>query len=145
MSRADEVRELRGQGLSSRRIAAELGISQTRVCQLLSTVQPVVPANTVQPDSPLNSTHPNTVQPDSPLNSTHPNTVQPVVLDEAAIRADERAILNARIKPHWDAAQAEIAALRAQLAAGAPGPGSCPAHHIALVAACPRCTPLEDS
>jgi transcriptional regulator with XRE-family HTH domain len=133
VSRAEEVRELRGQGRSTRQIAAKLGLSQTRVCQLLNSTQPAAPPDTVQPAG------------DSPLNTTHPNTVQP--LDEAAIRADERARATARIRPHWDAAQAEIASLRARVAeleAGAPGPGSCPSHRVPLVAACPRCTPLED-
>lgn len=137
MSRADEVRELLDGGLTQAQAAARLGISQQRVSALTRgcTTPGSSPARCTTPDTAPVVQPPNTVQP----------VVQPPALDEVAVRADERALLNARIKPHWDAAQAEIASLRARVTgAGSPGLGSCPAHRVPLVPACPRCTPLED-
>jgi hypothetical protein len=144
VSRRDEVRELLAGGLTQAQAAARLGITQQRVSALVRgcTTGAVAPEVVQPPASPP------VVQPSGTAQPVvqPPNTVQPP--DEAAIRADERARATARIRPHWDAAQAEIAALRgrvAELEAGSPGLGSCPAHRVPLVPACPRCTPLEDS
>jgi hypothetical protein len=119
VTRRDEVQALKGRGLATRQIAAELGISQTRVCQLLNTTQ----ANTVQPGA----------------TATQPNTVQP---DEAALRAQHWAEFRAAFEPKWNALSAENAELRGRLETQ-PAAGSCPGCRGPLVPVCPRCAGLD--
>jgi hypothetical protein len=141
MSRADEVRELKSRGLSTRQIADELRISQTRVCQLLNTVQPV---NTTQAAPGAN-----TVQPDAttqPVNTTQANTVQP---DLTALHAQVRAEFKATFEARWNAVSATAArvpgleARIAELEAAPAAAGACPACRAVLVPVCPRCAGLD--
>lgn len=143
MTRRDEVLALQDRGRSTRQIAAELGISQTRVCQLLNTTHP----NTVQPVVVQpGAVTANTVQADA-VNTTHPNTVQQLTAERDELLAKMTAL-----RPQWDALQAENRTLREQLtaaneelreAAPAVSSGTCRQHGTALIPLCPRCQGLD--
>jgi transcriptional regulator with XRE-family HTH domain len=139
---AGRAAELRARGLSQSAAAAELGVSQQRVSQLLRGKSGHECAASTSPDSAASTS------PDSAA-STSPDSAASTSPDSAASTSpaleQARAELRARFERMWAALKAErdaLAARVAELEAAPAAPGACPSCRGLLAAVCPRCEGL---